>query len=161
MIDFPIDDLMAEEACLNWPERHLHPEGLKRPKCETSQRCVAQQNGYWPAWRCKGCDHYYTLLSGTVFEKTRQPPSKVVLLLRGIAKGESTARLSRELGIGRVRPMTCWKLRTYLRSFRGFHKKYLARYVATFEAMTNAKLFTPAIFRRMYLIQRAAQSKET
>lgn len=35
--------------------------------------------------------------------KTRQPPSKVVLLLRGIAKGESTARLSRELGIGRVR----------------------------------------------------------
>lgn len=52
-------------------------------------------------------------------------------------------------------------LRTYLRGFRGVHKKYLDRYVATFEAMTNAKRFTPAILRRMCLIQRAAQSKET
>jgi transposase-like protein len=103
MIDFPIDDLMDEEACLNWLERHLHPDGVKCPKCGASQRRIAQQNGCWPAWRCKAGDHYYTLLSKTVFEKTRQPPSKVVLLLRGIAKGESTARLSRELGIGCVR----------------------------------------------------------
>jgi len=42
-------------------------------------------------------------LSGTVFAKTKQPPSKVVLLLRGIAKGEPTARLARELKIGRAR----------------------------------------------------------
>jgi hypothetical protein len=40
---------------------------------------------------------------GTVFEKTRQPPSKLVMLLRGVAKGEPTARLALELGIGRVR----------------------------------------------------------
>lgn len=103
MIDFPIDDLLDEEACLHWLEKHLHPDGVKCLKCGSSQRRRAQQNGYWPAWRCKSCDHYYTLLSGTVFEKTRQPPSKVVLLLRGIAKGESTARLARELEIGRVR----------------------------------------------------------
>ncbi len=103
MIDFPIDDLLDEKACLNWLERYLHQDGVKCPTCGASQRRLAQQNGCWPAWRCTGCDHYYTLLSGTVFEKTRQPPSKVVLLLRGIAQGESTARLSRELGIGRVR----------------------------------------------------------
>jgi len=103
MIDFPIDDLLDEEACLHWLEKHLHPEGVKCPKCGADQRRLAQQNQSWPAWRCKACDHYHTLLSGTVFEKTRQPPSKIVLLLRGIAKGESTARLSRELGIGRVR----------------------------------------------------------
>jgi transposase len=52
-------------------------------------------------------------------------------------------------------------LRTYLRVFRGVHKKYLDRYVATFETMMNAKRFTPSILRRMCLIQRAAQSKET
>ena|SRR5918993_2885387 len=103
MIDFPIDELLDEEASRKWVERELHPEGLKCPKCGANQRRFAQQNGYWPAWRCKDCDRYYTMLSGTVFEKTRQPPSKVVLLLRGIAKGESTARLARELGIGRVR----------------------------------------------------------
>jgi hypothetical protein len=32
-----------------------------------------------------------------VFEKTRQRPATLVLLLRGIAKGEPTARLAREL----------------------------------------------------------------
>ena len=47
------------------------------------------------------CDGYYTLLTGTVFEKTRQRPATLVLLLRGIAKGEPTARLARELGLSR------------------------------------------------------------
>jgi hypothetical protein len=36
-----------------------------------------------------------------VFEKTRQRPATLVLLLRGIAKGEPTARLARELGLSR------------------------------------------------------------
>jgi transposase len=52
-------------------------------------------------------------------------------------------------------------LRTYLRVFRGVHKKYLGRYVATFEAMTNTKHFSPAILQRMCLIQRTSQSKDT
>jgi transposase-like protein len=103
MIDFPIDDLLDEGACLSWLEQHLHPQGLSCPKCGASERRFAQQHGSWPAWRCKACDRYYTLVTGTVFEKTRQPPSKVLLLLRGIAKGEPTARLARELKIGRAR----------------------------------------------------------
>jgi hypothetical protein len=40
-----------------------------------------------------------------VFQKTHQKPSRLVLLPRGIAKGESSARLSRELGLGRKRVM--------------------------------------------------------
>ncbi len=103
MIDFPIHDLLDEEACLKWLEQHLHPQGITCPRCGAGKRRLAQQHGAWPAWRCKACDGYYTLLSGTVFAKTKQPPSKVVLLLRGIAKGEPTARLARELKIGRAR----------------------------------------------------------
>jgi hypothetical protein len=38
-----------------------------------------------------------------VFVKTRQSPATIVLLLRGIAKGESTARLARELDLDRKR----------------------------------------------------------
>jgi hypothetical protein len=38
-----------------------------------------------------------------VFVKTRQSPATIVLLLRGIAKGESTARLARELSLDRKR----------------------------------------------------------
>ena len=54
-----------------------------------------------PAYRCRACEGYYTLLTGTVFEKTRQRPATLVLLLRGMATGEPTARLARELGLSR------------------------------------------------------------
>jgi transposase len=40
-------------------------------------------------------------------------------------------------------------LRTYLRAFRGVHKQYLHLYVATYEAMANAKRVTPDLIRRM------------
>jgi transposase-like protein len=53
------------------------------------------------AYRCRECDGYYTLLTSTAFAKTQQSPSTLVLLLRGIAKGETTQRLARELGLAR------------------------------------------------------------
>jgi transposase len=40
-------------------------------------------------------------------------------------------------------------LRTYLRAFRGVHKQYVHLYVATSEAMVNAKRVTPELIRRM------------
>jgi transposase len=40
-------------------------------------------------------------------------------------------------------------LRTYLRAFRGVHKRYLHLYVATYEAMLNAKRVTPHLIQRM------------
>jgi hypothetical protein len=40
-------------------------------------------------------------------------------------------------------------LRAYLRAFRGVHKQYLLLYVATYEAMVNAKRVTPALIRRV------------
>ena len=101
MIDFPLDGLLDEQACLNWLENSLHPEGLRCPRCGQAERRRARQQGAIPSFRCKGCDRYYTALTGTIFEKTRQPPSTLVLMLRGIAKGESTARLARELDISR------------------------------------------------------------
>jgi transposase len=40
-------------------------------------------------------------------------------------------------------------LRTCLRVFRGVHKRYLKLYVATYEAMSNAKRITSTLIRRM------------
>lgn len=40
-------------------------------------------------------------------------------------------------------------LRTFLRTFRGVHKYYLADYVATYETMANTKRITPAVVQRM------------
>ena len=95
----------SESECLAWLTTFLHPEGLVCPHCGSAERRLFREQGYFPAYRCLACDGYYTLLSETVFAKTRQRPATLVLLLRGIAKGESSARLSRELGIGRKRVM--------------------------------------------------------
>jgi hypothetical protein len=39
---------------------------------------------------------------------------------------------------------------TYWRTFRGVHKQYLHLYVATYEAMVNAKRITSELIRRMW-----------
>jgi transposase-like protein len=101
MIEFPLAELMDDSSCLIWLERHLHPQGLVCPRCGNSTRRLFREQGHFPAYRCRACDSYYTLLTGTVFEKTRQRPATLVLVLRGIAKGEPTARLARELGLSR------------------------------------------------------------
>jgi transposase-like protein len=97
MIDFPLDTLLDAEACTLWLTQQLHPAGLRCPDCQSLQRRVARRRGHFVGYRCKDCDRYYTLLTETVFAKTRQSPAQVVLLLRGIAKGEPTARLAREM----------------------------------------------------------------
>lgn len=45
-------------------------------------------------------------------------------------------------------------LRTYWRAFRGVHKQYLHLYVATDEAMVNAKRVTPPLIQRMCLLSK-------
>ena len=102
MIEFPITGLLDDGICTIWLERHLHPEGLKCPHCGSAERRLFRAQGHFPAYRCRACEGYYTLLTGTVFEKTRHRPATLVLLLRGIAKGEPTARLARAFGVSRT-----------------------------------------------------------
>jgi transposase-like protein len=101
MIDFPITDLFDDSLCLLWLERHLHPNGFVCPHCGRGERRHFRTQGHYAAYRCRRCDGYYTLLSGTAFEGSRQRPATLVLLLRGITKGEPTARLARELHLSR------------------------------------------------------------
>jgi hypothetical protein len=101
MIDFPITHLLDDDSCTLWLERHLHSGGLQCRHCESPDRRLFRVQGHLPVYWCRVCAGYYTLLTGTVFAKTRQPPATLVLLLRGIAKGEPTALLARELGLSR------------------------------------------------------------
>jgi transposase-like protein len=101
MIDFPITDLLDDDGCTLRLERHLHPGGLQCPHCGSSDRRLFRVQGHFPAYRGRVCDGYYTLVTGTAFAKTHQAPTTLVLLLRGIAKGEPTARLARELRVSR------------------------------------------------------------
>ncbi len=99
--DFPIAELMDDSFCLFWLERQLHPSGLTRPHCGPAERRLLRAQGHFPAYRCRACTGYDTLLTGTVFANTRQRPATLGLRLRGVTKGEPTARLARELGLSR------------------------------------------------------------
>jgi transposase-like protein len=101
MIDCPIAELVDDRTGLRWLERHLHPDGLTGPHGQRAERRLFRQQGAFPAYRCRACDGYYTLLTNTAFAKTRQRPATLVLLLRGMAKGAPTARLAREVGLSR------------------------------------------------------------
>lgn len=110
MIDCPMAELLEDSICLLWLARHLHPEGLACPHCRSPDRRLLRPPGDFPADHCRACDGYSTLLTNTVFAKSRQRPATLVLLLRGIAKGEPTARVAREGGRSR-KPRHTWRQR--------------------------------------------------
>jgi transposase-like protein len=85
---------LDDSICTSWLERHLHTGGFTCPHCGSRERRVFRKQRHFSAYRCRACDGYYTLLTGTIFEKTRQRPATLVLLVRWIAKGE--AGLSRK-----------------------------------------------------------------
>lgn len=79
MIDFPIIDLLDDSLCLIWLERYLSPNGLPCPPCARTARWLFRDQGHFPAYRCRGCDGYYTLLTGTIVENTQQRPAILVM----------------------------------------------------------------------------------
>jgi hypothetical protein len=96
MIDFPITDVLDDDHCTLWLERHFHPGGWPCPHGGSSDRRLFRAQGHLPAYRCRVCHGSDTLVTGTVFATTHQAPATLVRLLRGMAQGEPTARLARE-----------------------------------------------------------------
>ena len=106
MMDFPTAELRDDRLCTIWLERHLPPRGLTCPRCGPPERRLCRVPGHCPAYRCRPCAGDYTVLPGTVCENPRPRPATLVLWRRGIAKGEPTARLARELGLSRKQLQT-------------------------------------------------------
>lgn len=101
---FPITDLLSHEQSVAWLEQHFHPEGLRCPGCKAGREQArpfrTTQRGLL-TYRCNCCQSTSNLYSGTIFANSLLPPAKVVLLLRGVCKGESTAALAQELQLSR------------------------------------------------------------
>jgi transposase-like protein len=100
-MDFPILELCDDELGEAWVQKHFHPRGLKCPRCgkgvKRARRFGQTKRSTVTVYRCCECQTVYTVYSSTVFAHTHLRPAQVVLLLRGICKGESTAGLAREL----------------------------------------------------------------
>jgi transposase-like protein len=101
---FSITDLLDDEQSEKWLLEHFHPEGCRCPKCGSTRRRFFRQTqtSKLTVYRCLRCEGIYNLYSGTLFEKKHLRPSQVVLLLRGLARGESSVRLTEELGVSRT-----------------------------------------------------------
>ena len=100
---FPITDLLDDYRSERWLLEHFHPEGLRCPKCGSTRRRMFRETetSRLTVYRCLECEGVYNLYSGTLFQKKHLRPSQVVLLLRGMSKGESSMRLAEELGVSR------------------------------------------------------------
>ena len=103
-LDFPLIGLMDEDACYARLLDALHPDGLCCPRCGSSRLGVHRRNRA-PVldYRCRDCRRVFNAFTGTTLQKTNRRPSTLILILRGIAQGVSTARLARELNCDRMK----------------------------------------------------------
>ena len=87
---------MDVERAQAWVLKHFHPQGLRCPQCQASveeaRHFQRTQTSGLQVYCCKSCEGVYNLYSGTVFAGTQFRPSQVVLLLRGICQGVSSAQ---------------------------------------------------------------------
>lgn len=98
---YAIDDLLDEEKCYSHLIEHFHNGQLCCSKCGGSNY-HAHHNRRKPVtqFKCDDCETYFNVYSGTAFQGTRWSCSKVVMILRGFLKGDSTLSMSREMGLG-------------------------------------------------------------
>jgi hypothetical protein len=94
---------MDEDACyaklLSW----LHPDGLACPRCGARDGLGVHRRHRAPVLdsRRTACKRVFNAFTGTLLQGTQRRPVALVLILRGVAQGASTARLARELGCDR------------------------------------------------------------
>ena len=102
-MDFPLLDLMDEQACYEKLVHLLHPQGLACPRCQARERLGVHRRERDPVldYQCGHCGRVFNAYTATILQGSHWLPSQVLLLLRGIAQGVSTAQLARELGVQR------------------------------------------------------------
>ena len=104
-MDFPIVDLLDDEMSTAWVLKYFHPRGLRCPHCtarvERARIFRAGKRNKLCVYRCERCQGVYTAYSGTVFEGKHLQPAQVIMLLRGVCKGEPSLTLAREIHLSR------------------------------------------------------------
>lgn len=117
---FPITGLLSDEASIAWIEKHFHPKGLRCPSCGAKKqkaRIFRQCRRATVDYRCAICETVFNLYHSTIFAGSNLRPRQVVLLLRGVCKGESSPVLAEELGVSRQSVHT-WRQRLQENGYR-------------------------------------------
>ena len=111
-MDFPITDLMDQDACYAKLIALLHPGGLACPSCRSGDHLRVHRRHRAPVldYRCTACRRVFNAFTGSALEGTHRRPAEVMLILRGFAQGVPTAQLARELGCDRKHPLELRRL---------------------------------------------------
>jgi transposase-like protein len=80
------------------PTLHGGPEEILGSYFSGSCRVVGRQRAPVLDFRCPHCGRVFNAYTGTLPQGTQRRPSELVLIVRGIAQGVSTAQVARELG---------------------------------------------------------------
>jgi len=104
-IEFPIVELLSSQSSYAWLLDYFHPDGLSCPHCgasfEQARAFRVTKSSQVPDYRCRECEKTFNVYSRTVFEGRHLQPEQVVLLVRGVVKGEQAQILAREVGVCR------------------------------------------------------------
>ncbi len=105
-MDFSLNDYMDEDACYGKLVELLHPDGLACPRCSLRQRLAIHHCHRAPVLdcQCSDCGRVFNAWTGTFLQGTHRRPSQILLILRGVAQGQPTAQMARELGCEQAPP---------------------------------------------------------
>jgi transposase-like protein len=100
-MEYAIDNLLDEDKCYAHLVEYFHNGHLRCCSCQGTNYHVHQSRRR-PVlqYKCRDCHSYFNVFSGTAFQGTHWSCSKVVMILRGFLKGESTLAMSEEMGLG-------------------------------------------------------------
>ncbi|MCY9669537.1 IS1595 family transposase [Paenibacillus alginolyticus] len=108
----------TEEACHQHLFKMKWPEGYHCPKCQ-HQKAYEIKTRNLPLYECTNCQHQTTVITGTIFEKTRTDLVKwfwAIYLIAQDKRGVSATYLSDELGIAY---QTAWTIQHKVRKAMG------------------------------------------
>ena len=102
-MDFSVIDYLDEDACYVKLVELLHPHGLACPQCGQRQCLQIHRRHRAPVldYQCGCCRRVFNAWTKTFLQGTHRRPTQILMILRGIACGEPTARIARELGCDR------------------------------------------------------------
>ncbi len=120
-MEFPITDLLSPKDSTQWILQYFHPQGLWCPNCDDPVANASifrtTKKSQLTVYRCRQCHTVYNLYTHTIFQQRHFTPQQVVLLLRGVMKGEASITLAAEL---KVSPQTVLDVRRDLRDSARF-----------------------------------------
>jgi transposase-like protein len=138
---FPITELLDEHESRAWVEKYFHPKGLRCPGCEATREQAREFRRHkrgFVDYRCHTCQRTYNLYTGTIFAGSNLEPRRVVLLVRGICKGEPATVLAEELALSR-QCVSRWRKRLQANGYAGLSAQALPdRDTETDEMFQNA-----------------------